>query len=271
MAAKKWHFPLSIQTALPDDFRENVSFQAGLRTLQNLGFAGVELNIADPDQADAVDIQEFLNGFDLRFTMFASGLTAKKWGLSLSSDDDHVRQKSIGQCRRMIDFASNAGAGIIIGFLKGPPANDAAEAQGRFVQSLEQITPFAEEKQVRVLVEATNRYESSVANNLADTMALIDKLGSSMLRILPDTFHMNIEEADSRKALKNTAGYYDSVHLSDNNRLFPGFGAVRFDEIIDTLKEIGFQGGLAIEGNIRTNFIDDVTASADFLIPLAGK
>ncbi len=271
MAVKEWHFPLSIQTALPEDFRENESFHAELRTLQNLGFLGVELNIADPGQADPADIQQFLNGFDLRFTMFASGLTAKRRGLSLSSDDDYVRQISVQQCNEMIDFTSNAGAGIIIGFLKGPPADDAAGASMRFAESLEQIIPLAEKKQVRVLIEATNRYESSVANNLAGTVELIDKLGSPMLRVLPDTFHMNIEEADSKGALEASAGYYDSVHISENNRLFPGFGAVQFDGIIATLKKIGFRGGLAIEGNIYTNFINDVRTSADFLTPLNGK
>jgi sugar phosphate isomerase/epimerase len=79
---------------------------------------------------------------------------------------------------------------------------------------------------------------------------------------------MNIEEADTFAAFTTYAEYYDAVHISDNNRYFPGFGAIRFQEIIEPLKAQGYTGGLAIEGNIHNTFIDDVTRSMAYLAPL---
>ncbi len=261
-------YPLAIQTVLPENYRDNAECRHHMRTLQELGFAGVELNMAHPDRFDCDDVVSFLRDFGLKLTMFASGLTAKTYGLSLSSADHAIQQQAIDKCREIIDFVAGTGAGIIFGFFKGGPVSDVQDARARFRDSIRQLAPQAQEKQVKLLVEATNRYESSVANSLEDTVDLIRDLQNPYLRILPDTFHMNIEEADQFAALTTYAGYYDSIHVSDNNRYFPGFGAIRFQEIIDHLKQQGYTGGLAIEGNIKENFVADVTRSMAYLAPL---
>ena len=263
-----YRFPLAIQTALPENYRDNAEFRQHMRTLQEFGFTGVELNMAHPDRFERDDVVRFLQEFDLKLTMFASGLTAKTYGLSLSSDDRDIRERAVNKCREIIDFMAGTGAGIILGFFKGSPVADIQEARSRFRESIGQLVPHAQEKKVRLIVEATNRYESSVANSLEDTVGLIRDFRNPYLRILPDTFHMNIEEADTFTAFTKYADYYDSVHISDNNRYFPGFGAIRFQEIIEHLKAQGYTGGLAIEGNIQNNFVDDVTRSMAYLAPL---
>ena len=40
-----------------------------------------------------------------------------------------------------------------------------------------------------------------------------------------------------------------------------------FDELIQFLKIQNYQGALAIEGNIKRSFIEDVKASMDYLTP----
>ena len=147
-------FPLSIQTVLPSDYRTDSAFRKNLSTLQELGFSGVELNIAYPDRVDLADIRSFLKKFDLELSMFASGLTAKTYQLSLSSNDPEIQQHSIRKCREMIDFVAGTGAGIIVGFLKGGATQDVAGARTRFKESLQQIGPYAAEKNVRILIEA---------------------------------------------------------------------------------------------------------------------
>jgi sugar phosphate isomerase/epimerase len=173
----------------------------------------------------------------------------------------------------MIDWAaSTPGAagtrtGVILGFLKGGVAPDAAQARERFAASLRQIIPHAEQMSVAVLVEATNRYESSVANSLADTEQLLSGFGSGSAQMLPDTFHMNIEESDMLESLRAHRDRFSSLHLSDNNRFFPGFGAIDFGRLIGFLKSIGYQGRLAIEGNVRDSVESDLRASVELLTP----
>jgi sugar phosphate isomerase/epimerase len=268
MTTSKYCFPLGIQTVLPEKYRDDDDFRKNLETLQQFGFSGVELNMAHPDNVDLADVISFLKEFDLGLTMFASGLTAKTYNLSLSSDDAETRQRSVKKCQEMIDFVEGTDAGIIIGFLKGGPVQDIRQARERFSESLQQISPYAAEKKVKIIVEATNRYESSVSNSLEDAVELIKDLNNPFLRILPDTYHMNIEEADGFAALTQYAEYYDSLHISDNNRFFPGFGAIKFEEFIQFLKARNYQISLAIEGNIKASFIEDVNVSMEYLMPL---
>jgi sugar phosphate isomerase/epimerase len=60
---------------------------------------------------------------------------------------------------------------------------------------------------------------------------------------------------------------FTSVHLSDNNRLFPGRGAMDFGGVIGTLRRIDWQGYLAIEGNVTGALAEDTMAAVDALAP----
>jgi D-psicose/D-tagatose/L-ribulose 3-epimerase len=262
-------YPLAIQFALPPRYRDDRDLAETLDGLRAAGFRGVELNIADPFAVDWADLFAFLKEHGLAMFRFASGLTAKTRSLSLSAADEETRLRSVAASRQIVRALAGTGIGIIIGFLKGPVAADRDAARRRFVQSLADLVPDAAAHGVPLVVEATNRYESSVANALDDTAALLpasDARGR-WAQILPDTFHMNIEERDTPGALVHHAALFSSIHLSDNNRLFPGFGAISFGPIIGTLRRIGWKGFLAIEGMTTKGLLADARAAVEALAP----
>jgi sugar phosphate isomerase/epimerase len=256
---------------LPDNYRHDQAFGEELKLLQQFGFTGVELNIANIESADMSEIQRFLGQYDLVMTMFASGLAAKTHGLSLSSADETIRSRSVDASLRFIDFVQGHDVGVIVGFLKGGPAQDADRAKSDFLTSMGQIAAYARMKQVHVLIEATNRYESSVANSVEEAAQMVDLLDNPYLHILPDTFHMNIEEADAHAALIAHQDKFISVHISDNNRFYPGLGAIDFNRVFHTLETIGFSGPVAIEGNLRGSFSTDTHDSMAYLRSLLQK
>lgn len=260
-----YRLPLAIQLVLPDNYEHNQTFEKELKLLQGFGFTGVELNIANVESADMDAIRNFLSEYGLKMTMFASGLAAKTHRLSLSSPDETVRSRSVDACLHFIDFVQGHDAGVIIGFLKGTAAEDAARARIDFLASMHPIASHARAKKVHVIIEATNRYESSVANTLEETAQIVDTLDNPFIHILPDTFHMNIEEADAHAALVANQDKFISVHISDNNRYYPGLGAIDFERLFQTLASIGFSGPVAIEGNLRNNFSTDIHDSMDYL------
>jgi len=130
---------------------------------------------------------------------------------------------------------------------------------------VEDVVPIAEQADVSICVEATNRYESCVANTLDGTRRLLDGISTGVLEILPDTFHMNIEEKDTAVALEDNKDLYRSIHLSDNNRFLPGLGAIDFEKTLRHLKRIGYTGGMALEGNIQNTFASDLIESTTYL------
>ena len=264
----RYRYFLAIQTRLPDDYLADAAFRRDLEALQRLGFDGVELNIRDPESVEPGRLKAYLAEFGLVLSMFASGLTAKTSQLSLATPDAGRRRESIARTVRFLEFAQEFGAGVIAGYLKGAPQENDPGARERLAASVLELAPVAERLQTPLLIEAVNRYESPVGHSLADTWDIAGRASSPYVWILPDTFHMNIEEVSMRQAIAAHRTCFGSFHLSDNTRNFPGFGALDFGAIIAMLDEIGYQGKLAIEGNVRTSFVADVEATMQCLAPL---
>lgn len=266
--ASRFRYPLSLQTVLPDDYARDDDFSALLALLQQLGFWGLELNMSDPQHFNFEAVCGFLGRFNLELSMLATGVTAGRFGLSLSDPDESIRLRSVAKCREMIAWVRHPATGVIIGRLKGGPSADAAAARRQFARSLAELLPFAEARQVLVLVEATNRRETAVANTVGEAAALIGTRGSRFSEVLPDTYHMNIEEKDMLGTLRQYVPRISSLHLSDDNRCYPGLGGIDFAKIILLLGECGYTGRIAIEGNVRRNLKSDLEATTGYLAPL---
>ena len=97
------------------------------------------------------------------------------------------------------------------------------------------------------MIEPINRYESNVINRLDQGLELIHTIDSEHIKLLPDTYHMNIEEQSIEKSLIEAGSCIDYVHFADNNRMAPGWGHIDFSKILATLKEIAYAGPIGVE------------------------
>lgn len=255
---------------MPNNYHSN-DFISLLKQLEKYKFCGVELNIVNPEEINPQNLKTFLNDFGLKLTMYATGADAKSKGLSLSSVDEDIRLASVKACVEYIDFASELGSGIILGFIKGGVTDNKEKSREQFLKSIIDIEPHANAKETEVLLEATNHYESDIANSLKQAYDFISFSNKSFLKILPDTYHMNIEEANIFGALSKYKNYFKSIHISDNNRFFPSYGAIDFKNLIDFLYHSGYNGGLAIEGNDHGNIKIDIEMMMNSLAPILNK
>jgi len=71
--------------------------------------------------------------------------------------------------------------------------------------------------------------------------------------------------------LTSNRSYYQSIHVSDNNRRFPGYGAIDFLSVLACLKETGYAGGMAIEGNPCRSLAESIVYSAGHLSRLSER
>jgi sugar phosphate isomerase/epimerase len=99
----------------------------------------------------------------------------------------------------------------------------------------------------RVVLEPLNRYESRYLNRVVDNAAIVDAVAHPNAGLLPDTFHMSIEEASPADALRLAGDRVVHVHLGDNNRLLPGHGLLDWNEIFTALRDISYQGYVNLE------------------------
>ena len=90
---------------------------------------------------------------------------------------------------------------------------------------------------MQVLIEATNHKEASIIRTLKEGARAIDFLDCPFIRLLADTYHMNIEEPSLVDSLSEYMNYYPHLHISDDNRAYPGLGS------------LDFTGGKRLQGN----------------------
>ena len=94
------------------------------------------------------------------------------------------------------------------------------------------------------------------------------KVGMANMMLMPDVFHMNIEDKSIGPELAENIKYIKYIHVADSNRLAPGEGHINFQEILDCLLQVGYDGWVSAE--ILPKPDPDVAArqTAAFLLPL---
>jgi sugar phosphate isomerase/epimerase len=132
---------------------------------------------------------------------------------------------------------------------KAPRAED--EDRRVLLDALEELGEHADGEEVFVLLEPLNRYEDHMLNRLEGAVELCKAAGRDSVRVMGDLFHMNIEEDDPGESIRSAGRYLAHVHLADSNRAQPGAGHSDFASAFGALREIGFDGYLAMECGIR--------------------
>lgn len=127
-----------------------------------------------------------------------------------------------------------------------PLATGAELERDLLLAQLRELAPAAKAAGVSLFLEPLNRYEAYIVNRLEQGAAIAQEVGPE-IGVMADFFHMNIEEADIAASLLAAAPHLVYVHVADSNRLQPGRGHLDFRPGFRALKEIGYDGSLAIE------------------------
>jgi len=130
------------------------------------------------------------------------------------------------------------------------PPRSPAEDHDILIDALGRLGDHAEREGVELFLEPLNRYEDYLVNTLAGAASLLDEVASPAVKIVADTYHMNIEEADPAGALLAVAPHIGHLQASDSNRLEPGAGHVDWALFGATVKAIGYERSIAIESRL---------------------
>jgi len=193
-------------------------------------------------------------------------------GRDLVHPDPYVREMTLAYVKDTIKFASQVGAGIALATPavgKLAPVAGLAQERRWMVEAMREAQDLAGELGIRLGIECINRFESYLCNTSEAGVELANEVGDGFGVIL-DIFHMNIEEADIREALRTAGPLLLEFHVADSNRRPPGQGHIDWSEVFDGLDEIGFDGNLTVEFFYTHDlspdqFEEDVRASIGFL------
>ncbi|GAA4973771.1 sugar phosphate isomerase/epimerase family protein [Actinoplanes utahensis] len=145
-----------------------------------------------------------------------------------------------------------------------PPRSE-EEDRVVLLEGLAELGEHAAREGAILALEPLNRYEDHMVNRLDQAAELIDAVGLPSLRILADTYHMNIEEDEPTSALVAAAAHLGHVQVSDSNRFQPGAGHLDWAALLSTLDAIGYDGWLAVECRLRGEPATAVASIPGFL------
>lgn len=125
--------------------------------------------------------------------------------------------------------------------------NDKEGDRARAVKNLKELSKTAEKYDVTLGMEVLNRYEGYILNTCDEAIDFVDEIGSSHVKIMLDTFHMNIEEDNIAAAIRKAGSRLGHLHLGEQNRMVPGKGSLPWGEIGQALRDIQYEGAAVME------------------------
>jgi sugar phosphate isomerase/epimerase len=221
--------------------------EIGIERLKRFGYDGVEL-VGEPAENDANHIAEQLKRHDVVASSIISIFTPER---DLVSSDAAVRRNAIDYVKGNVDYAKTLGAEVVTftptACMKITPEADLQQEWDWAVAAAREVSSFAGDKGVRIVVEPWNRYETYLINQVGKAAEFVDEVGAPNLGVMADTFHMSIEEKDIAEAIRGVGSRLGHVHLADSNRAAPGTGHTDFEPIVQAILDVDYQGWISYE------------------------
>lgn len=234
-----WVSPFSTEVA--EEIAEKV---------KGFGFDVLEVSIEEPSRIDIERLNAVLKDNDLDVVVCGS------FGLSrnLCSEDPELVQNAKNYIRRLIDIAEVLGASVVSGPMYSAVGKEhqidpvrREEEWNRAVINIREMADYAKSKDVKLALEALNRFETDMINVASQGLDFINQVGRDNVGLHLDTFHMHLEEKSSGDAIRLAGDKLFHFHACENDRGVPGTGQVHWDEVFQALKEINYPGPIVIE------------------------
>ena len=233
--------------ALPSAFVVWRGFESSIAKAAALGYDGVELALKQADEIDPPQLRRWLDEAGLAVSCISTGQVFAGLGLSFTDPDPQRRTRVRAIFEEFIDLATEFGRLVNIGRVRGRLGDDPAGAEARFVEMARNLCDYAAPKGVGLILEPVNRYEIDFINSLPEGADLMRAVDRPNMKLMPDVFHMNIEDVTVGGELRRHIEHVAYVHLADSNRLAPGRGHTDFADVFGQLQQAGFDGWCSVE------------------------
>src|ERR671917_569104 len=184
--------------------------------LSRSGYDGIEIS-GEPATYDADQVKRLLDEHGLSCW---GSVTLMTGGRDLVHEDHYVRLASVQYVKDCLSLVAALGGEILTVV---PSTVGKVTAMG------------SPEEELSWCVEG-----------LKECQAHAEEVGGNC-GVCLDIFHMNMEEADWRQAIRDAGDYLVDFHVADNNRMPPGQGAIDWEALVQELAGIGYDDYLTVE------------------------
>lgn len=211
-------------------------YSAAIPKLAQLGFEVMEIGTTDLTEMSNEQLEKISNlSKEYGVSITAGGGMGKPH--NVASSDEAIRQNGIRRLESFLPAMQKAGvkklAGIYYGYwmydYSQPVSKQKAWEQS--VRSMREMADAAAAYDITLNLEVVTRYEHFLLNTAAEAVKYVEEVGRANVKILLDTFHMNIEEDAFGSAIRTAGCHLGHMHLGEANRKLPGKGRLPWTEI----------------------------------------
>jgi D-psicose/D-tagatose/L-ribulose 3-epimerase len=224
--------------------------------LARMGYDGVEV-VGDPEQVPANELRTRLEHHGLRVLAVLSKPEA---------DPAHPlhsrRLQAIEYYRALLTYCVELGCQrVVIREQPGRtrPIVGRSKESEVYKQTVRSIAHSAVSMNIHLSVLPVNRYEGFLVNTARDGLEILENANDIYTDLALNSYHMNIEEADTLEALRSVEGRIGLFYAAESHRRALGEGHLDWPEICLTLAQCGYKGDYVIECQ---------AAGADPLLPM---
>ena len=224
--------------------------EEGMKELSRAGFQGVEISLRCCDDIDKTWLNKTLRELHLSISAFATGRMCLEESYCLCDPLPEHHEKARERLKDIVRLAGEFHAPVIIGGVRGKLSGDANQKdteRSKTIEILRDCAQLAAGLGTHLLLEPINRYETNIMNCAQDALDLAEEMDCEGVKVLLDTFHMNIEEVNYTETILHVGDRLGYMHFADNNRLAPGQGHIPFRAILAALEKIHYSGFISAE------------------------
>ena len=175
----------------------------------------------------------------------------------VSSEDPLVRKKGISFMKDLLEQCHKAGIDRIGGTIYSYwPADyskkiNKSVVRKNSIDSIRELAEYAASLNITLLVETLNRFEQFLLNDTLEAIDYVKEVGKSNVKVMLDTFHMNIEEDSIPDAIRLAGNYLGHLHIGEGNRKVPGKGSLDWSGIGQALQDINYSDYVVMEPFVK--------------------
>lgn len=252
-----------MRIALANKVIEYLPFHEQCAYLARLGYDGIEMATATLG-ADAlnmpvsrrIELRKIADDFGIEIVGLHQVLMIEP-GLSITSGEPAVRDRTLSVMRRTIDLCADLGGALVV---HGSPnqrqpmnGDDRHVAYRRAAEAYLAIAPHAASAGIEYCIEPLATHMTPIINSIGEAMQIVGQLADARapgLCTMLDTLAARSSEVESVPALISRhapSGFLRHIHINDRNHRAPGQGADTFVDVIRSLLMCGYSGYVTIE------------------------
>ncbi|MEK7476640.1 MAG: sugar phosphate isomerase/epimerase family protein [Candidatus Coatesbacteria bacterium] len=224
-----------------------------------LGYDGVELApftlSPDPTRMKPSEVREVREAYENAGLDIVGlhWLLARTQGLSITSPDDTVLDRTAGYLRILVSLCSDLGGQLMV--FGSPAQRDLASGQSfddgfaRATRVFREVSVAAGAAGISVLIEPLTKVETNFINTMEEGVRLVEAVGHANFRLHLDIKAMRGAEPKSpaETILAEGGRYLHHFHANDPNLLGPGMGDEDIAPIAAALKAVGYDRWISVE------------------------